>query len=156
MYLFGLDLIHHTLLAGLLVRIVICAEILLRHFVEVEIGILLECLHRVSPNFQIAIGIIGVNDYQRNSSVATDIFVLVAALCGIEKHKFVFDIAPNRCDSGRTVVPRLAKARLLNRSRYSAGIVCDMRVSFIAIVKTHDEKLHHCTKLAQSPKGFSR
>lgn len=103
MHVFGLDRVHHPHFAWLPVRILVRTQIFLRHPVEMNVGVLVGRFDRVSSNLQITIGVFGINDHQRYSSVTADVTVLMAASGRIEDYCIAIEVAPDGCDSGRSV-----------------------------------------------------
>src|SRR5689334_22677652 len=94
---FRLNLVHHALFPGLRVRILVFAEILFSHFVDVGVGALFGDLDHASANFHVAVRIIGINDCESNAGVATQITVFLPSFSGIDDDMLPVPVAPDWC-----------------------------------------------------------
>src|SRR5690348_16127151 len=81
---FGLDLEHYALLARLAIRILVGAEILLCHLINVRVGALLTAFNHAATNLEIAVRVLGINYGQGNARILAHILVLLAPLSGVD------------------------------------------------------------------------
>src|SRR6266851_2205481 len=93
----GFDFVQHPYFAWLTIGILVYAQILLGHLVDVFVGALLGNLLYFAANFNIAIRIIGVHDSQRHIRIAPHITIFLPASCGIENHMLAVIVHPHWC-----------------------------------------------------------
>src|SRR5215469_1590256 len=93
---FRRDLNEHPLLTGTSKRILVLVEILFGHLVDVLLGAVLRDLGDPSPDLQVAIWIIGIDERDGNAGIVADVLVLLAAERGVDNHLSVFEIDPDR------------------------------------------------------------
>src|SRR5690242_10855076 len=90
----GLDFVDDADLVGLAIRILIYAEIFLGKFIDVGVGAFFSDFDYPAANFQIAIGIVGINNGQSYARIAADIAIFLPSFGGIENDVVAFDVAP--------------------------------------------------------------
>src|SRR5215469_6101645 len=99
----GPNLVYNTHLAGLPVGIFVLAEIFLRHLIDVSVGTLFGDLGNLTAYFEVAIGIIGIDDSQSDTRIAAHVAVLLATFSRVENHVLAIRVDPHRRSLGTAV-----------------------------------------------------
>src|SRR5206468_4650203 len=80
------DLVDYTHLARLPERILVFAQILLRHAVDVLVGALLGDFADASADLQVAVRVVGIHDRERDASAQLHVLVLPPAAGAVHDH----------------------------------------------------------------------
>ena len=94
----GFDFIDHADLAGLAVGVFVDAEIFLGHLVDVGAGTVFGDLDDAAANLDVAVGIFGIDDGERDTRVAANVFIFLTALGGVEDDVLAVEVAPDGGD----------------------------------------------------------
>jgi hypothetical protein len=128
----GLDFVDDAGFAGLGIGIFVYAEIFLCQLVDVIVGAIFGDFDDAAANLEIAVRVLGIDDGERDAGIAADVAVLLRPLAELKMTCSPSKSTHTGVTCGRPSginVPRLAKARFWNRSRYFSGITCDIRAS---------------------------
>src|SRR5207247_578632 len=97
------NFVQYANFARLAERILVLAEILLGHLVDVLVGAVLSDLRHGSLHLKMAIGIIRIDQHYRHAWVAAHIAVLDAAFGRIDNHVLAVEIDPHRSHLGLAI-----------------------------------------------------
>jgi len=89
---FRRDLDEDTLLTGTSEWILVFVEILFGHLVDVLFGAVLGDFSDPTPDFHVAVRIVGIDERDGNAGIAAYVLVFLAAKCGVDKYLSVFEI----------------------------------------------------------------
>lgn len=95
--MFRFDLIKNTHLTGAGEGIFVDAEIFLRHFVDVRGGAFFGNLLHGAANLKVAVGIVGVQNGERDMGTLVHVGVFAAAFGRVHQDVGSIEIAPDRC-----------------------------------------------------------
>src|ERR1700730_3310951 len=99
----GLDFAHYAHFAGCSMGILVLAEIFLRERVDVRTRPLFGAAPDPPADLDIAIGIVRINDRERDRSAGFQVASLHPAFCGIYPNDAVLVVEPDRGDLRRPV-----------------------------------------------------
>src|SRR4029077_15806392 len=95
---FGFDLVEDADFAGLAVRILIDAKVLLGELVDAVVGAIFGDFRDAAADFQIAIRIIRIDDGEGDTRIAADVLILLAAPGRVEDDMLTIEVDPDRSD----------------------------------------------------------
>src|SRR5579862_4038960 len=107
---FGFDFVDHADFAGLTVGIFIDTEIFFGHLVDVGAGAFFSDFDDAAANFQIAVGIFGIDQCEGDAGIAANVFIFLASFGGIEDDVFAVVIDPDGGDLRAAIGHERAKA----------------------------------------------
>src|SRR5690349_2170171 len=93
--MFGPDLVHHPHFTRLTKRVFVLVQILLGHLVDVGVSPLLCDLYHLPTNFEIPVGIVGINDSHGYARVTPYVAVFLTAPGRVEDYMLTVAIAPH-------------------------------------------------------------
>src|SRR5437867_628294 len=127
-HVIGTNLVSHSNLVRLLVRVLVLVDVFLCQRVDVIVGIIRD-LYNLPTQRDETIRIFGILDAQCDVAVATHIFVFNSAFCAIDPHVSTIIVAPYRRD--------LWAAVLHNRCQMSKSLLLEEITKFVGYFRGH-------------------